>query len=314
MRSFVSIPAYVFISLRQLTPALRHPCIRLKPAPKGDRHVDVYPAVLPRCNPRTPSGLRLFARRNNLSQETNAEQPRRRNRHTGSLLHAGFGIWMKTQPFHLEVNNICLYIWGLLVSILCQTISNESEIVSRKNEGHSFRLWWNSIRLPVTWLDIVVQILMYMSEWWHFYRLHYLWMCAREKNTLRFYIVKEYVTFPCSLMFSIYSRLYKNKILIQISCMWVNEFIIMSRKTVNMGHFSKIIHVNVKYKTLTRQINLFVIVWYIIEDLHIFGKKKKFSDYLCNIEKKHMLTIKYTLLGSGSAASICDSMAWTQRL
>lgn len=53
--SSIFIPAYVFIPLRQQTPALRHPCIRLKPAPKGDRHVDVYPAVLPRCNPRTPS-------------------------------------------------------------------------------------------------------------------------------------------------------------------------------------------------------------------------------------------------------------------
>jgi len=37
---------------------IRHcgtPILRLKPAPKGERHVDVDPAVHPRCNPRTPS-------------------------------------------------------------------------------------------------------------------------------------------------------------------------------------------------------------------------------------------------------------------
>lgn len=40
---------------RGQTRVLRHPCIRQKPAPKGDGHVDVDPAVFSRCNPRTPS-------------------------------------------------------------------------------------------------------------------------------------------------------------------------------------------------------------------------------------------------------------------
>lgn len=110
--SFILISAYAFTPLRQQTPALRHPCIRLKPAPKGDRHVDVYPAVLSRCNPRTPSvGDYSHEETISLGKRTLNGKSRSRNLdHTGSLLHVAFGIWMKTQPFHLEVNNIRLYI------------------------------------------------------------------------------------------------------------------------------------------------------------------------------------------------------------
>lgn len=50
--------------------AMRHPCTRSKPAPKGDGHVDVDPAVLPRCNPRIPSAGDYSHEETDRSQET----------------------------------------------------------------------------------------------------------------------------------------------------------------------------------------------------------------------------------------------------
>lgn len=95
--------------------ALRHSCICLKPAPKSVGHVDVDPAVLPRCNLHTTPDRWRFVRRNtDRFQETGRIDLHARDRRARSLSHGASGLWMKTQPFHLEVikrfliSNICV--------------------------------------------------------------------------------------------------------------------------------------------------------------------------------------------------------------
>lgn len=201
------------------------------------------------------------------------------NRRAGLFLHASFGLWMKTQPFHLEViiSYISSGIYGSHMGVISARCVRKIRNAKLKLLGKKSRVFIdNETARFVPWLKVVKTILICVSEWRRFYRLYYLCMCASRKRTLSLYtyIVTECIRFHIhSLMrhFDVCHLLVdRNAALIKISCTWVRKLPVLciKKKSINALCRSR----DRKYRTWESLSS--ALIWKIIDDLQLFNEKE----------------------------------------